>query len=155
MQSVTKTKFKQKEIHMNTFCDVQTDDSTWTCGLILTALALPPTCMHRSWNHDQLKSSSVDLRNRTVMYTDVGPEQTAPQVVNNKKIIIKELTTTGNILHFNHFPFTQTQWTVSSKLLAHTKKHDLSKRTRFCAALSHLKISCNSEATASLWENYI
>lgn len=28
----------------------------------LTALALPPTCMHRSWNQDQLKSSSVDLR---------------------------------------------------------------------------------------------
>lgn len=28
---------------------------------LLTALALPPTCMHLSWNHDQLKSSSVDL----------------------------------------------------------------------------------------------
>lgn len=28
---------------------------------LLTALVLPPTCMHLSWNHDQLKSSSVDL----------------------------------------------------------------------------------------------
>lgn len=28
----------------------------------LTALALPPTCIHLRWNQDQLKSSSVDLR---------------------------------------------------------------------------------------------
>lgn len=27
----------------------------------LTALAFPPTCMQRSWNQDQLESSSVDL----------------------------------------------------------------------------------------------
>lgn len=27
----------------------------------LTALAFPPTCIDRSWNQDQVKSSSVDL----------------------------------------------------------------------------------------------
>lgn len=36
------------------------------CLQVLTALALPPTCIHLSWNHDQLKSSSVDLCNTTV-----------------------------------------------------------------------------------------
>lgn len=30
----------------------------------LTALAFPPTCMHRSWNQFQLESNSVDLRRR-------------------------------------------------------------------------------------------
>lgn len=70
--SVCRTPMLTKESHLGKKkqkthrCVVSKCNTVQKCELRrslqgLTALAFPPTCIHRSWNQDQLKSSSVDL----------------------------------------------------------------------------------------------